>query len=211
MTTIAQVHKAMRPLLERHDDLAFVGRHLIVKPVHHILRFICIDRCSDPDRFVPHYVTNLPFLGYDGWSLGSGYMIARPKTLWKVSNPASIELMLDVIESEALPRLRGINSLDDYVADVTADPTSAGYFYAKDSEQLGIAVATGDFDKARSICDKVIARKSWSLLHLPEFYPALLENDRPALAEALHAREARTVQHLKLQNVWERTPFPIEL
>ena len=38
MTTIAQVRQVVKPLLERHADLALLGRYLLIKPVHHFTR-----------------------------------------------------------------------------------------------------------------------------------------------------------------------------
>lgn len=53
MTTAAQVKKLVRPLLERHADLALVGRWIYVKPVHHFARAVLIDRMLNPDKFRP--------------------------------------------------------------------------------------------------------------------------------------------------------------
>ena len=53
MTTVAQVKQAVQPLLQRNPDLALVGRLLVIKPVHHVLRCVYIDRSLDPLSFVP--------------------------------------------------------------------------------------------------------------------------------------------------------------
>ena len=39
----------------------------------------------------------------------------------------------------------------------------------------------------------------------------LSPDDRAALARVVHAREAYTVEKLKLHGVWEKTPLPMEL
>jgi len=44
MTTVADVRKIVAPLLAAHDDLVLVGRMLAIKPVHHILRGVHLDR-----------------------------------------------------------------------------------------------------------------------------------------------------------------------
>ena len=54
MTTVAQVKQVVQPLLQRNPDLALVGRMIVVRPVHHLLRGIYLARSSDPDDFVPH-------------------------------------------------------------------------------------------------------------------------------------------------------------
>ncbi len=53
MTTVAQVRQAVQPLLQRNPDLALIGRLVVIKPVHHILRGVYIDRSLDPKLFVP--------------------------------------------------------------------------------------------------------------------------------------------------------------
>jgi hypothetical protein len=40
--------------------------------------------------------------------------------------------------------------------------------------------------------------------------PALIQNDRPAIAEVLHHWEQKTVTASKLTPYWQPTPFPIE-
>lgn len=52
MTTAAQVKKVVRPLLDRHADLALVGRYIYVRPVHHFARAILIDRMLDPAKSI---------------------------------------------------------------------------------------------------------------------------------------------------------------
>jgi hypothetical protein len=53
MTTVAQVKQVVQPLLQSNPDLALVGRMIVVKPVHHLLRGVYLARSSDPDDFVP--------------------------------------------------------------------------------------------------------------------------------------------------------------
>jgi hypothetical protein len=48
-------------------------------------------------------------------------------------------------------------------------------------------------------------------VEVPTFYPALLSEDRTTLANILHEWEAMTIETYKLEKVWERTPFPLEL
>jgi hypothetical protein len=53
MTAAAQVKKLIKPLFERHSDLALVGRWIFVMPVHHFARAILIDSMLDPKNFDP--------------------------------------------------------------------------------------------------------------------------------------------------------------
>jgi len=45
----------------------------------------------------------------------------------------------------------------------------------------------------------------------PRFYRALMDGDRIEIARILHEWEAATVNVHKLEKIWERTPFPLEL
>jgi hypothetical protein len=61
MTTVAQVRKVTRPLLERNPDLALVGRLVVITPVRHLVRGIYIDQGPDPIAFRPMWFVNYLF------------------------------------------------------------------------------------------------------------------------------------------------------
>ena len=84
MTTAADVKWAMRPLLDRHDDLVVMGRMLVTAAVRHVVRFICIDRELDPDGFEVDTGMNLTFLDLGNvWPLGGGWPLRSPnKRRW---------------------------------------------------------------------------------------------------------------------------------
>ena len=50
MTTVAQIKRVTRPLLERNSDLAPVGRIVVIKPVRHLLCRVL------PDERVPRWL-----------------------------------------------------------------------------------------------------------------------------------------------------------
>jgi hypothetical protein len=58
----------------------------------------------------------------------------------------------------------------------------------------------------------VVAVDARRFLRVTEtLYPLLEADDRPAIARLLHEWEAFTIGKLKLEDIWERTPFPLEL
>ena len=63
MTTTAQVRQTLHPLLDRNPDLALVGRLLVIRQVHHIVRGIFVDRGSMKEEFVPGTYVSLMYLG----------------------------------------------------------------------------------------------------------------------------------------------------
>ncbi|MGH6862358.1 MAG: hypothetical protein ACRECY_19100 [Phyllobacterium sp.] len=208
MTTAAHVKQAMRPLLERHDDLAIVGRFLIIKPVHHVLRSVCIDRRSNPDIFAVHSGCDMTFMGKSVWSLGWGRDHHIPKRLWNIHDAGSIQLLRDLLEQEVLPELRKVKSIDDFLAYVKPYMRSSDYDH-NHHLWTWAAIAKGNFDEAISIVDAALAH--WRLTKEPKFYQALLARDRTALIAFLHESEAFTIGNFKLEKHWEPTPFPLEL
>ena len=83
-------------------------------------------------------------------------------------------------------------------------------------------VALGDLDHARAIAAAQV--KQWSTddpyyddnaraeyARLVDLCALLAADDRPGLIRLLHEWEAATVRNLKIEHIWEPTPFPIEL
>ena len=78
MTTIMQLKRAVRPLLERNPDLALVGRLVIIRRIHHILRGIVFARGIYAEQFNPIWATLSRFEPHDSLSSNwaKAYMIA---------------------------------------------------------------------------------------------------------------------------------------
>jgi hypothetical protein len=225
MTTIAQVKKLVQPLLARHSDLALVGRWIYVKPVRHFARTILIDRMLDPDRFNPRWAVVHLFEARTFFPLDWGEYVDNEASLrpqiWRASDPETASAMISQIEGKVLPVLRAMTTLDDYLAFV-----SRHFFRHKLLEwpdaKLIVDVALGDLDSARAICKEKI--QEWSTDHpgydddarahfarLRALCAALAANDRACLAKLLHEWEALTVKNLRIEHLWQPTPFPLEL
>ncbi|MBZ9654290.1 hypothetical protein [Phyllobacterium lublinensis] len=93
MTTTGDVKWAMRPLLDRHDDLVVMGRMLVILPVRHVVRFICIDRELEPGGFEVRTALNLTFLDLGNvWPLSGGWPLRNPNKCHgskQIPNPSS--------------------------------------------------------------------------------------------------------------------------
>jgi hypothetical protein len=123
MTTAAQVKKMVQPVLARHPDLALVGRWIYVKPVHHFARAVLIGRTAYADEFEPRWAVVHLFESQTFFPLDWGEFLAnersRRRGLWFMSDP-DVELsLIEAIEQQALPKLRAIKTLDDYLAFVS--------------------------------------------------------------------------------------------
>ncbi|MGA8989933.1 MAG: hypothetical protein WB500_06050 [Rhodoplanes sp.] len=225
MTTAAQVKKMVQPLLARHTDLALVGRWIYVKPVHHFARAILIDRTAYAEEFEPQWAVIHLFQARKTFSLNWGEFLAnersRRRGLWFMSDPDVEASLIEALEQQALPKLRAIETLDDYLAFVARHMFGPKLF---DWPQCRIIVdvALGKLDSARSICKENLPR--WSVdrpnydeddkaenRRLRELCAKLAEDDRTGLARLLHEWEAYTVKNFKIEHLWEPTPFPLEM
>jgi hypothetical protein len=89
-------------------------------------------------------------------------------------------------------------------------------------EKIVLDIARGDLATARGLSRDVIAKKSLDDPHLDDedrehlrkvkVLCALLEkDDRAGMARMLHEWEAETVRLMKLDHLWEPSPFPLEM
>jgi len=225
MTTTAQVRKLVKPLLERNPDLALVGRSIFVKPVHHFARTILIDRRGDPDILNPELVVIHVFELRRRFSIDWSRFIpnetsSRPG-LWFITEPNVQENLLAAFGKHALPLLRAMRTLDDYL-NFVSNHHMRHQLFDWAPQRFILEIALGNLAAARRILHE--SRVQWSADHPDwdeesrEFYAELRRmcacldaGDRQGMAALLHAWEARTVRNLKIEYLWEPTPFPLEL
>lgn len=224
MTTTAQIRRLVQPILARNADLALVGRWIFVKPVHHFARAILLDRSSSADEFVPEWAVMHLFEARASFFLDWGEFLAnersRRRGLWFITQP-DIDLALsEAIETQALPRLRAMASLDDFLGYLSQIPMGAKMFDWP-TRRIILNAALGELQAAKAICDAHLAE--WSVDHdyydddsraqfrrLRQLCGCLAADDRPAIAKLLHEWEALTVNALKIAHLWKPTPFPLE-
>ena len=220
MTTVAQVKQAARPLLERNSDLTLVGRMIVVKPVRHILRGVYMARSIDATTFTPTWfvVFMFEYKAHPTFNWG-GRLYNQAHGPWDIRNPATPQVMCDEIESEALPLLRPIQTIDDFAAFVSKERFRVTCLENWVIRKVVVDIARGDFDSALAICAEFPREHPAvpSPLYedhdavLPVLRPLLEANDRAGLARVLHQWESDSVKACKLEKVWESTLFPFEL
>jgi hypothetical protein len=218
MTTVAQVKVVTKPLLERNDDLALVGRLVVIKPVHHLLRGVYMDRSSDPSIFQPTWFVTLLFAPHADVHFDWGERVYNrgASGQWKAADPATPHVMCEEIEKHALPLLRPVQTIDDFVAFASRERFRWTCLDDKGFSKAIVDVACGNFESAEAFCTEVAAtRAKNSAPDMPDpihlMTETLSRRDRPGLARLLHAWEAASAKRLKLEEFWEPTPFPIEL
>src|SRR5262245_11461120 len=122
MTTKAQIRGLVQPLLERHPDLVLDGQWLYLRPVRHVLRTLLFDRTGQAAQFRPTWAVMILFSQNDmidikyGERLGPGGRLrGELGNLWYWDDPRMPEVLFDVVENEALPAMRAIKTIDDFV------------------------------------------------------------------------------------------------
>ena len=215
MATVRDVKKLVKPLLERHDDLELVGRWIFVKPIRHVARGIRIDGVGYPNGFRPCWaVSHLCNINM-AMNLAWGEAIYHPtmNLLWYFNDPTAIQILIEIVEKQTLPLLRSINTLDDFVA-VANGPHSESKLEYLIPCRVTVDIARGDFESARKL-ESALFSDRWRSDHpdgvMRRLWPLLEANDRVGMAKALHEREAAEVKRLKIEKIWEPTPFPLEL
>ena len=219
MTTARQVKKAMQPLLQRNPDLALVGRFVVIKPVHHILRGIYIDASSLASQFVPIWSTNFLFGPSVAFDRIWGRQVRLSSTgFWRGDDPATYKEWYDEIEQNVLPLLRQVQTVDDFAAFNSKERFNGQQLELFGYLKIYVDIARGDFDSALKASErmKTTGRYSSDAPNIFDqitntIHPILIANDYAALGQVLRAWEQYQVKGRKLEELWEPTPFPFEL
>lgn len=219
MTTAREAKRLFRPLLERNNDVALIGRLLAIKPVHHILRGVFLDATWDRNRFRPTWAAVFLFHPNAGFHFNwSAPIYAGTSHGWLISDKDVEKALGDAVEREALPLLRPMQTIDDFAAFATKDRFDLNPLNSYLNYRTLIDIARGDFDAAGALCKMMAKRRSkssfWAEQYDPiltQIWPLVKRRDKATLAKILHEWEFEAVKREKLENIWEPTPFPMEL
>ena len=219
MTTAAHAKQFLKPLLERHLELLYSKRCVIDSPVRHYIRYVIIDRSSDPTEFVPYW--NVYPLYFGAESLGvrwfAGNIRHPSRVWWKTLDSLETEQFAAMAEP-LLAEMRRIDTPEAYIAFERLD--NPPHLNSHEDLEIPHRLVAGHLDRARDLLasprrwtwhlwkPKLEAIGVWdSLLRQGAGMPA---GDRKRLADYFHARERRSVEALKIQPIWAPTPFPLE-
>ena len=211
-------------LLQRNPDLVVCGRDIVVTPIRHFMRFVMMDGASNPDVFRPRWAMSHLFQRSRRRPTNYVGDISFPQYgLWRHSDPATPQLFAQEVERDALPFLRSVVSLADYVAFGDAAQDAHDFQWTTNHIEMRLCIvraAMGDIDRALHDCERTAAGLTqWSRspdlkdeveLVVQELLPRLRSGDRASIAQLLHSWEAFTVNANKLEHLWKPTPFPIE-
>ncbi|MEZ5891232.1 MAG: hypothetical protein R3D52_13900 [Xanthobacteraceae bacterium] len=164
MTTAAQVKKwcsrcSLTAYRSRNGRPAgFTSNRCIIS------RAILIDRTAYAEEFEAIMGDNPPIPSSQDLLAELGGFLANERSrrqgLWFMSDP-DVELsLIEAIEQQALPKLRAIKTLDDYLAFVSQHVFRHKLFDWPHCNII-VDVALGDLKAARAICEQNIQR--WSI------------------------------------------------
>ena len=140
--------------------------------------------------------------------------------IWDTSHPEISHILCEEIERNALPHLRTIVGLCDYLQAVSHH-WARHRLYHDPKVRIVFDAAMGRFRDAQRQCDILLSDVRDIATIAPEVLKieiagarrlcSMVERgDQPAILEQLHAWEEHNVIKLKLTRHWERTPFPGE-
>lgn len=190
MTTASQVKAAMKPLLDARNDLALIGRALYLKPAGHIAGCVFFDRSGSADSFRVKWHVNHLFGMLRPSSLNHGKHLTSSMSgfRWVWSRWHTVESLLYLIENEALPVLKRVTTIDDYICmanllheniwehweDIDQNPSEArkriwlqqGYPKWYKADHIIIEIARGRLSEALSRCQEF---ESWDLARVDDW------------------------------------------
>ncbi|WP_342363203.1 hypothetical protein [Terrarubrum flagellatum] len=218
MTTLREVKKLVAPLLARHPDLALAERGIFLRPVHHFARFIYVSATSSANQFMLGWAATAMFYPPTFVNVTQGETLGRKGRLWLLDEPDVEDELVSNIENRALPKLRAMKTLRDYAGHaLPKDPVQRSYLGRLD---LRFRLAFGELDEAARLLSEEICAPDRTILdreseglseRVKEVGAGISAGDREAIARVLHRLEARMAASLKLEKIWEPTPFPLEL
>ncbi|GGF72736.1 hypothetical protein GCM10007301_35700 [Azorhizobium oxalatiphilum] len=217
MSTKTQIRAVTKAFLSRHPEFILVDRMLIMTPVQHIIRAIVFLPGTDKDLFEPNWGFNYLFTPRSQANLLWHMPIRRTSGSWNIHEDGIAEELAEQLETQALPVLQPVNSIQDFM-DFT---TSSDCFFlpgwnASFWRQPLFEAMLGDLDGARrSLCrlwhPKIIPINAPLGLEMPQkLGPLLARDDREGIAKVLHEWEEKSAKIYGVEKHWQPTPFPIE-
>ena len=223
MTTAAEVKKWVKPLLASHSNLALAKRLIVVKPIHHLLCAVLIDRTAYADKITPRWFVDHFFQPSRRFRLTWGGLLTHPRhgLNWICTEADNQSILLQEIERQALPALSGLGDLQSFMVYVSNNDFRH-HLFDRPERKVVIDVTLGNLETARQLSRDFISKKSVEdhrlddedrehLRKVKALCKLLDRDDRAGMAQMLHDWEAETVRLMKLDHLWQPTPFPLEM
>lgn len=194
-TRPADIKRYLKPLLQLRGDLALIERRLVIQPVRHLLRGAFFGRTSDPQVFELHWF--IKPLHHDAAGIGGG-SVARLRV--DVTNFESC--LFDLLAGEIFEFVGNIDSYDAYAEFVKSKPHWPDNLFE-------CILLAGGIERANDYLndrERSGASQQW----LTE-KRGFLRAEPSAVFAHYRTLEAKTVKALKVEHIWECSPFAPEL
>jgi hypothetical protein len=200
-TTPADLKRYLKPLLEKRDDLVLVGRLLLIRPVRHLIRGAYFEPRGKYHFQIWNHVN--PLYAPAGERFGDSMILSH---VWE---PHFEPLLIDVLKEDVFATLGRITTLTDFadfspsILERTAISSAKVMSLALAGERNRAAeyVAHIQNDDTLNGYAKKVVREAWERV----------SSNIEAVCDEFHAKEAATIKALKLEHLWEPSPFPVEL
>jgi len=200
-TRPADIKHYLKPLLKQRSDLVLVGHYLLIRPIRHLLRGASLNRTSDKYAFrIWRYL--LPLWESPGW-------VAFSDTIhdgeWQVWQPHFDPLLMDALAHDVFAPLGEITSFQDVADKLPGIP------YHSAAIPVPLLLLAGERDRAESYVQRVEESDPSHWKDWAKTQREFLAQDIGDICARFHAREAKNAKALKLDGIWEPSPFPVEL
>jgi hypothetical protein len=197
----ADLKRILKPLLKLRSDLALIDRFLVIRPVRHILRGVLFERTGDRYHFAInrlvrglYYTDDDPASGWSGTIVGGAF-----EAVWQ---PLFEPVLIEALARNVFDRIGQITTLGDLAAYGFDDRRPS-------AEHVTLMLLAGEQDSAmeyiRQAEERHPSSEEWA-----QAQRSRVANIAAVCAE-FHAREASAAKALKIQHIWEPSPFPVEL
>jgi hypothetical protein len=193
-TRPADIKRYLNALLKLRSDLVLVDRLLVIRPVRHIVRGVMLDRtgskyCFRIHRYLQHLAGGIAY-GTDRFGL----------RWWDVWQPYFEPALMDVLAEDVFESIGRRTTL----AEVGRD--GAGW------DDVAMLLLAGERDRAEEYIRGMESRElmPYQLPIVAAMRERLGQDINELCAEA-RACEAITAKALKIEHIWEPSPFPVEL
>jgi len=204
-TRTADIKQYLKSLLKERSDLALVGRDLLIRPVRHLIRGALLDRTSNKYRFnVYRYIAPL----HHAHSLEFSVELRNPD--FYVWQPHFEPLLIDRLRDEVFEQLGQVTTLEGFVDSIAEQPIRPRNRFP---EVVTCLVLAGARDRAAEVVRMIGNDDRYDLEDTRERVRErweFLSRDIETVCAHYHAKEAEIVKEMKLEHIWEPSPFPVE-
>lgn len=239
-TRPADIRRYVKPLLKVRDDLVLIDRRLVIRPVRHLLRGVYFERSSHPFIFnlsrtiKPLYVSSREWFGHGGRFGVTGWRV------YESYFQALLEAELAQEGFERVGRVTTLSEFRAYLEPTLPYDGDEAYVVtallcgereraAEHLERLKERRARSTESHYQDLLERKARGEVWEhqdlmmrelekerregdsyYLKMRDLFDSFTRDVETFCAQR-HAEEANNAKKLKLDGIWEPSPFPIEL